>query len=959
MEALFESKLGDEWVALDPPVLNRERPPSLRLRVAHVGDAGHLKLTPADFRLSAGWLDLDYSSLGDRALQPGDALHFPVKKLKVPGPEDLPHEFRVTLGQTEVRASAPLTFVPAPEFALELSSAEVVLDSDSRPQVEGWVTLRRGRVWLESPPELDAPWARLVPLTEGKTETELDSLESPRYGFRFDFSPDELSLLRQRSVDAAGARGGQALERRGTLRFRYTDRGQKSSSGYREALTAELPVALSFILAPELYLEPFGAESRLDWTALQGLGSTPPFRLTLGNGAPGSGARQTLKVQALKVRELDGRGEWHVESDTPPPWTLPAGGRLELTLPLPAGWHGNEARLELTAVCNDPVQRSFHLRCVARPAAAWPGYLAIDLGTTSTCAALTDAYKQVQRLPLDGAGEMASAACYLRLVARRELEVGDRALRRALDPRAQRSVITQAKRHLGEARPFEIVPLDEPSETVQLDARQALSHLFRCVLDEALATLKSSGSAEVLPERLLVTHPSRFSLRQVQLLKEAADEARREAWHDWVGGSSERILPSVQTLHEPVGAAFAFLRDWTNLDRLHAEAAHWKGHLLVYDLGGGTLDVTLLSLESTAQALPEGGRSFTVSPRVLGSTGERWFGGADVTRALLELTVARLESAVPADLHFPESKPAERVAWQRNRNLLLFWCEAQKLRLANGGEAAAGWSTLPALSLLTAEGRERLVTASSWSATVELPSLNELEAAVEPQVAASGERVQALLQRHALEAPDVVLRVGKASQLPLIGRALAAWYPRALQVTPGELKGCVVEGACLPPLPGLASGVQLTRAARRPGVRFRWNAADSYTSTTCRLGLQVLDSGATYFQEVLPEGAPVPAGGLTGELDGLLMTAGEHTLTLLEHAGHDDRLVVDGRPNPDVAELAQCTFTMPQLDAEAEEQVRLQFLLEPDWSLRVRLDAPGWEGAEIARIEGAHWGGRT
>ena len=59
VEAGFESKLGDAWVMLDPPVLNRERPPSLRLHVAHCGEAGHLRLKPQDFRVSAPWLELD------------------------------------------------------------------------------------------------------------------------------------------------------------------------------------------------------------------------------------------------------------------------------------------------------------------------------------------------------------------------------------------------------------------------------------------------------------------------------------------------------------------------------------------------------------------------------------------------------------------------------------------------------------------------------------------------------------------------------------------------------------------------------------------------------------------------------------------------------------------------------------------------------------------------------------
>lgn len=962
VEAHFESKLGDQWVVLDPPVLNRERPPSLRLLVRHSGEAGHLRLRPGDFQLTAPWIDLDYSSLGDEPLKPGDSVHFPVRKLKVPGPEDLPHEVRVVLKQQEVRASASLTFVPAPEFLLELSSSEVVLASDAEPFLEGALVLRRGRVWLQSPPRLEPPLGELE-AHEGQ-ELELDALERPRYSFRFRFSGEELARLRQRSADPH-----QALRREAKVVFSYLDRGQKGSGSLTESLSGELPLQLQFLLAPELYLEPFGYELRRDWFVVMGLAHATGFALTVHNGPPGSAPRQPLQLQQLRVRDLDQGEDFPLEGEQPAPWTIQSDQPLDLRIRLPRELRQSadsqlQRRLQLIPVSNDPVQRLFHLRFQAERAEVFPGYLVVDLGTTATCAALVHENKAVDRVPLEGVKELPSAVCYLRWSQEQRWEVGQKALIRSLEPAAERSVILQAKRRVGDDNhPYEVVPLDEPSETITLTATQALSHLYREVFDQTLEHRLGETSSEVLIEKVLITHPSRFSLRQVELLKQAAHEALIQHWERWTG-QRRSDLPEPLTLHEPVGAAFHFLKDWQNLKTVHARLGHGEDpltwHLLVYDLGGGTLDVTLVQLQSVEQPCqtePEPTFAYHVIPQVIGATGERWFGGQDVTQKLHSMVVDVLTEVLD-DWAWPDPEQggAQRVAWQRNHNLLNYWSENFKLALVRGEDPESGWAQFPALTCWE-RGRERLVTASHWRQKVRLPGLEQLETAVEPLVRNSIERIRHMLERLPEQpAPEVVLRVGKASQLPCIGRALESAFPTSLHVAPQQLKGCVVEGACLPPLPGLPSGVQLSRGVRRPGVRFRWKPQESYTATTCRLGFQVLDSGECWFQEVIPEGTPIPPGGLKRSLEGLYLEAGPSVLVFLENAGHEDALVVDGKPNGDIQVLARAQVEIPELGPDQMEQFQLVFHLQSNWALSVRLEAPGWEGLEVLHLDGSQLG---
>mgnify|MGYP002385764364 FL=1 len=407
-------------------------------------------------------------------------------------------------------------------------------------------------------------------------------------------------------------------------------------------------------------------------------------------------------------------------------------------------------------------------------------------------------------------------------------------------------------------------------------------------------------------------------------------------------------------MHEPTGAAFHYLKDWQNLAQVHAKLGgdELEWHLLVYDLGGGTLDVTLLRLQSLQQAIvgEEGQFAYQVVPTVVGATGERWFGGQDVTEILYAKVSQRLQAAL-GDWSWPDPDGGGpgRVAWQRNHNLLMHWCERFKLELVQG--QGDSWQTFPSLTVM--EGaRERLVTVSHWRQSVRLPDLEELEEAVQPLLQATLKRVREMLQRHQLPAPQVVLRVGKASQLPCVQAALQQSFPESLLLAPELLKGCVVEGACVPPLPGLPSGVQLSRGQRRPGVRFRWKSQDSYLATTSRLGIQVVDSGETWFQEVLPEGTPIPAEGLSHSLEGLYLEAGLNTLVLLENAGHEDGL----KGNPDIQVLSKIQFEVPALGMAQMEQFELRFQLSVQGHLTVFLAAPDWEGLQIAHLDGSQLG---
>lgn len=608
LEVGFEFKQGEEWLPLDPPVLNRERRPALRVVVRHAGDAGTVTVRSDDVRSEAAWLGLDSAAFAPATLSPGQAASVGISRLKVPGKEDSVQEARIEVevpgspGVAPLTASGLLEFSPPPEFSLDLATQEVLLLPESQPLLDGVLLLQRGHLWLEAPPEFTGTWADLELAEELTYPLEMDARQLSRIPLRLKVRTDTAQDLRE-----SASASSEGLKRRASLRLRCTDRGTRSRS---EALTLDVPLEVGFVLGPELSVAPFPESRRLDFDLLRRVSDHRPVRVVVSNGPPGARGRLELVVHQL---ELD--VPWLSCPAAPaPPWRIPTGESLELLFEVGPVEDGT-ARLSF--VSNDPLARDYFIRVRRREASEYPGWLVVDLGTTNTCAALVDENRKVDMLALDAEAALMSQAplgtssearppetmpsvlCYLELVAARRYRTGTWAWEQAGHAAAARAVVSGAKRRLGDRDySFEVVPVDEPAETVALTPAQAMRDLYAHVVEKAMEHLARQGRADLVLRRCLITHPSRFSMHQIEELKEAAFsalEAQRQRFGPQFEESEE---PS--TLHEPVGAALHFLNDWHSHAPLHEAAGkdELTYHLLVYDYGGGTLDITLLRIDS-------------------------------------------------------------------------------------------------------------------------------------------------------------------------------------------------------------------------------------------------------------------------------------------------------------------------------------------------------------------------
>jgi molecular chaperone DnaK len=288
-----------------------------------------------------------------------------------------------------------------------------------------------------------------------------------------------------------------------------------------------------------------------------------------------------------------------------------------------------------------------------------PVYVGIDLGTTNSAAAVFDG-EQVS-LVRNAQGSTITPSV-VRIDARGTVTVGARA-RRYLesDPGNTRA---EFKRLMGTAQAIEFAAAKLSKRPEELSA-------------EVLKSLRADVKEQLgfLPERAVISVPALFELPQSAATSEAARLAG---------------FQRVELIQEPVASAIA--AGWTATD----DAGAW----LVYDLGGGTFDASLLETRD----------GFL---RVIGHDGDNFLGGRDFDWAIVDWALAEISKARGATITRGDSTHAMLV-----RKLKLA-AEEAKIELSRAGEASIVVDGEDVDLLISREQLERL-TAPLVDRTVEV-----------------------------------------------------------------------------------------------------------------------------------------------------------------------------------------------------------------------------------------------
>ena len=379
--------------------------------------------------------------------------------------------------------------------------------------------------------------------------------------------------------------------------------------------------------------------------------------------------------------------------------------------------------------------------------------IGIDLGTTNSCVAILEAGQPKVIENSEGARTTPSIIAYME---DGEILVGAPAKRQAVTN--PRNTLYAVKRLIGrkftdkevqkdiELMPFEIVKAENSDAWVQVrDKKLAPPQVSAEVLRKLKKTAEDYLGHEVT--EAVITVPAYFNDAQRQATKDAGRIA---------GLDVKRII------NEPTAAALAF-----GLDK----AGGRDRKIAVYDLGGGTFDVSIIEIADV-----DGEKQF----EVLSTNGDTFLGGEDFDQRIIDHIIDEFKKLNGVDL----SK--DPIALQRIKSA----AERAKIELSSSQQT---------------ELNEPYIAMSN-GAPVHLTfklTRAKLESLVDELITRTIEPCKVALKDAGVSASDIddVILVGGMTRMPKVQDAVKAFFgkePRK-DVNPDEAvaAGAAVQGAVL------------------------------------------------------------------------------------------------------------------------------------------------------------------
>ena len=372
--------------------------------------------------------------------------------------------------------------------------------------------------------------------------------------------------------------------------------------------------------------------------------------------------------------------------------------------------------------------------------------IGIDLGTTNSCVSVMEGKDPVVIANAEGKRTTPSIVAF---AEDGERKIGDPAKRQAVTN--PKKTIYSIKRYMGEHFshlseedknvPYELVKGANDTVKVKIDDREYTpQEISAMILQKMKKTAEDYLGQEVT--RAVITVPAYFNDAQRQATKEAGEIA---------GLKVERII------NEPTAAALAY-----GLDKSHKDQK-----IAVYDLGGGTFDISILDL---------GDGVF----EVLSTNGDTHLGGDDFDNVIINWLAGEFQSEEGVDLK------ADPIALQRLKEA------AEKAK----GELSSSTQTeinLPYITA-TASGPKHLVKTLT-RAKFEQLSVELVKRSMEP--------CKKALSDAGLSVSDIdeVILVGGSTRIPIIQEEVEKFFGKkpSKGVNPDEVVsiGAAIQGGVL------------------------------------------------------------------------------------------------------------------------------------------------------------------
>lgn len=372
--------------------------------------------------------------------------------------------------------------------------------------------------------------------------------------------------------------------------------------------------------------------------------------------------------------------------------------------------------------------------------------IGIDLGTTNSCVSVMEGSEPVVIPNAEGKRTTPSVIAF---VEGGEIKVGDPAKRQAVTN--PKKTVASIKRFMGEKFSsveketgnvaYKVVKGDNDTPRVDIDGRlYTAQELSAMTLQKMKKTAEDYLGQEVT--EAVITVPAYFNDAQRQATKEAGEIA---------GLKVRRII------NEPTAAALAYGLDKSGQDK----------KIAVYDLGGGTFDISILEL---------GDGVF----EVLATNGDTHLGGDDFDQVIINWLADEFNNAEGVDLR------KDAMALQRLKEA----AEKAKIELSSSTQTEIN---LPYITA-TASGPKHLVQTLTRA---------KFEQLSDSLVKRSMEPCRKSLQDAGLSTSDIdeVILVGGSTRIPIIQEEVEKFFGKkpSKGVNPDEVVaiGAAIQGGVL------------------------------------------------------------------------------------------------------------------------------------------------------------------
>ena len=372
--------------------------------------------------------------------------------------------------------------------------------------------------------------------------------------------------------------------------------------------------------------------------------------------------------------------------------------------------------------------------------------IGIDLGTTNSCVAVMEGNEPVVIANDEGRRTTPSIVAFLK---NGERKVGDPAKRQAITNPV--NTIMSIKRFMGrrfdeigsemEHNTYKVSKGDNNTPRVDIDGRMYTpQEISAMTLQKMKKTAEDFLGSEVT--EAVITVPAYFNDAQRQATKEAGEIA---------GLTVRRII------NEPTAAALAY-----GLDKQHTDSK-----IAVFDLGGGTFDISILEL---------GDGVFEVKS----TNGDTHLGGDDFDKVIMDWLAAEFKNDEAIDLH------KDPMSWQRLKEA----AEKAKIELSSSQETEIN---LPYITAV--DGVPKHLVRKLTRAKFEQLSDKLVERTLEP--------CRKALKDAGLQTSDIdeVIMVGGSTRIPKVLEVVENFFGKKpnRSVNPDEVVaiGAAIQGGVL------------------------------------------------------------------------------------------------------------------------------------------------------------------